>query len=277
MSRPDLNVNQQNIESLKWWEKFFFNIGSAVLKNIKEIGAFSIFTYKFFYWLPRRPYRKSLFFKQCYAIGNKSLFIITLSGIFTGMVLAYQTYFGFKFISVDSLVGPVVALSMAKELAPVLAGLILSGKAGASMAAEIGSMKVSEQIDALEVMGIEPVQYLVVPRVLATTFTMPILMIFYLFAGNVASYVTGVKVLGIDEGMYFSKLSDFVFVEHILEGLIKATVFGFFIGLIGTSFGLNVKGGAESVGRATNLAVVWGMMITLILDYILTTILVQIL
>jgi len=271
------NTNAKDPELLNWWERFFFNIGSSVLKNIREIGVFAIFVYKFLYWLPRRPYRKKLFFKQCYAIGNKSLFIIVLSGVFTGMVLAYQTYFGFKFISVDSLVGPVVALSMAKELAPVLAGLILSGKAGASMAAEIGSMKVSEQIDALEVMGIEPVQYLVVPRVLATTFTMPILMIFYLFAGNLASYIIGTKVLGIDEGMYFSKLSDFVFVENIAEGLIKATVFGFFIGLIGTSFGLHVKGGAESVGRATNLAVVWGMMTTLILDYILTTILIHVL
>jgi phospholipid/cholesterol/gamma-HCH transport system permease protein len=252
------------------------SLGAAVIEELSSLGKVTRFAIKFFYWFPQRPYRWELFFKQCYIVGNKSLFIVSLSAAFTGMVLAYQTYFGFKFISVDSLVGPVVALSMAKELAPVLAGLIVSGKAGASMAAELGSMKVSEQIDALEVMGIDPIQYLAVPRIAATTLAMPLLSIYFLFVGNIASWVIGTEVLMIDPTMYYSKLGDFVFLEDIAQGVIKATCFGFFIALISTYYGIHVERGAEGVGRATNLAVVWGMITVLILDFVLTSFLVKI-
>tara|TARA_B100000925_G_C22010950_1_gene476451 strand:+ start:2588 stop:3238 length:651 start_codon:yes stop_codon:yes gene_type:complete len=215
--------------------------------------------------------------EQLYFIGNKSVFIILLSGGFTGMVLAYQTYFGFKLINIDSLVGPVVALSMARELAPVLAGLIVSGRAGGAMAAQIGTMKVTEQIDALEVMGINSFQYLAVPRIIAGTIALPLLSILFLLIGNIGGWIVGTKALLIDESLFFAKLSDFMFMADIYQGLIKATFFGFFISLIGTYFGFNVSKGAEGVGRGTNLAVVWGMIVVLISDYILTSILVKIL
>jgi len=232
---------------------------------------------KFFYWTIKPPLRLKLIFEQLFFIGNKSLFIIALAGSFTGMVMAYQTYFGFKIINVDSLVGPVVALSLAKELAPVLTGLIVAGRAGAAMAAQIGTMKVTEQIDALEVMGINSYQYLAVPRIIAGTLALPMLSAIFLLIGNIGSWMIGTKVLMIDEASYFSKLGEFMFVQDMHQGLIKAFFFGFTVSVIGTYFGFQVKKGAEGVGRGTNLAVVWGMIIVLILDYFLTSFLIKIL
>ena len=252
-------------------------LGAKTIETFSSIGRMSTFVYRFFYWFLKPPFRMRLVIDQLYFIGNKSVFIILLSGGFTGMVLAYQTYFGFKLINIDSLVGPVVALSMARELAPVLAGLIVSGRAGGAMAAQIGTMKVTEQIDALEVMGINSFQYLAVPRIIAGTIALPLLSILFLLIGNVGGWFVGTKALMIDESLFFAKLSDFMFMADIYQGLIKATFFGFFISLIGTYFGFNVTKGAEGVGRGTNLAVVWGMIVVLISDYILTSILVKVL
>jgi phospholipid/cholesterol/gamma-HCH transport system permease protein len=252
------------------------DLGAGVINSINGLGSICLFAAKFFYWMIRPPFRIRLFFEQLFFIGNKSLIIILLSGMFTGMVMATQTYFGFKLINVDSLVGVIVALSMAKELAPVLTGLIVAGRAGSAMAAQIGSMKVTEQIDALEVMGINSIQYLAVPRILAGTLALPMLSVVFLFIGNFGSWLVGTKTLMIDEAMFFSKLSEFMFVSDIFQGVIKATVFGFVIALIGTYFGFQVEKGAVGVGRGTNLAVVWGMISVLILDYFLTLFLVKI-
>ena len=257
--------------------EFVEQLGQLIIDSIEGLGRIVNFALQFFYWLPKRPQRYHLIIRQLYFVGNKSIFIICLSGGFSGMVMAYQVYFGFKLISVDSLVGPAVALSLAKELAPVLTGLIVSGRAGAAMAAEIGSMKVTEQIDALEVMGVNSHQYLAVPRIVATTIAMPLLSILFQFVGNVGSYVVGTKALMIDDIIYFSKLGDFMFMSDIYQGLIKAVFFGFVVSLVGTYFGFSVKSGAEGVGKGTNLAVVWGMISVLIFDYILTSFLVYLL
>lgn len=243
---------------------------------VSGLGSICSFGLEFFYWLFKPPYRGRIFFEQLFFIGNKSIFIVSLSGSFTGMVMAYQTYFGFKLISVDSLVGPVVAISLAKELAPVLTGLIVAGRAGAAMAAQIGTMKVTEQVDALEVMGISSIQFLAVPRIVASTLSVPMLAILFLFIGNIGSYFVGTKALMIDEQLYLSKLGEFMFLSDIWQCIIKGTVFGFIIGLIGTYFGFGVSKGAEGVGRGTNLAVVWGMISVLVIDYFLTSFLVQI-
>lgn len=253
------------------------NLGEKTTKQLEGLGSFFSFLGEFFYWCPKKPIRTRLFFKQFYFVGNRSLFIIGLSSIFTGMVMTYQTYFGFKLINVDSLVGPAVALTLAKELAPVLTGLIVAGRAGAAMAAEIGSMKISEQVDALEVMGISSHQYLAVPRIVAATLTVPLLSIFFLFLGCVGSYVVGTTALGIDSGIFYNKLDAFVFPRDIWEGVIKAAFFGFTIGAIGAYFGFKKKSGAEDVGRATNEAVVWGMMMVVVMDYFLTSFLLIIL
>jgi phospholipid/cholesterol/gamma-HCH transport system permease protein len=257
--------------------KFTEGIGKIVIKNIEGLGKVFHFMSQFFYWAIRRPFRTHLFFEQMNFIGNKSIFIITLSGAFVGMVMAYQTYFGFKLINVDSLVGPVVAITLARELAPVLAGLIVAGRAGSAMAAQIGTMKVTEQVDALEVMGISSIQFLAVPRIIAGTLCLPLLTIFFSFVGNVGSFLVGTKALSIDEAIYLSKLGEFMFLADIYQGLIKAFVFGFVISLIGTYFGFQVSKGAEGVGKGTNMAVVWGMISVLVLDYFLTSFLVHIL
>lgn len=258
---------------LRWIESF----GAAIISNLNALGEITLFAGRFFYWMIKPPYRFKLLFEQLYFVGNKSIFIVSLAGAFTGMVMAYQTYFGFKLISVDSLVGPVTALTLAKELAPVLTGLIVAGRAGAAMAAQIGTMKVTEQVDALEVMGINSVQYLAVPRIIASVISLPMLSALFLFIGNIGSWVVGTKFLSIDEAIYMSKLGEFMFLEDIWQGLIKAFFFGFLISVIGTYFGFNVTKGAEGVGKATNLAVVWGMILVLVLDYFLTSFLIHIL
>jgi len=253
------------------------SFGASITRKLQELGRVVLFLMEVFRWMFRRPFRLRLLFDQFYFIGNKSVFIIALSGSFTGMVMAYQTYFGFQLISVDSLVGPVTALGLAKELAPVLTGLIVAGRAGAAMAAQIGTMKVTEQVDALEVMGINSVQYLAVPRVIAATVAVPMLSALFLYIGNVGSYIVGTKFLLIDEAVYMAKLSSFMFMADIWQGLIKATFFGFLISIIGTYFGFQVKKGAQGVGIGTNLAVVWGMIMVLISDYFLTSFLIKVL
>lgn len=253
------------------------DLGHTLLEMVDGLGMITLFGGRSFYWMVRRPFRIHLLFEQLYSIGNKSMTIILLAGLFTGMVFCTQTYFGFKLINVDSLVGAIVAISLAKELAPVLTGLIVAGRAGSAMAAQIGSMKVTEQIDALEVMGINSIQYLAVPRIVAATIALPMLSIVFLFIGNLGAYLIGTTTLMIDEAMFFSKLSEFMAIEDVAQGVIKATVFGFVIAVIGTYFGFQVEKGAVGVGRGTNLAVVWGMISVLVLDYFLTTFLVKIL
>ena len=258
-------------------KNYVADFGRFVIINISGLGKISSFISRFTYWFLKPPFRFRLLFEQLYFIGNKSLFIICLSGAFTGMVLAYQTYFGFKLISVDSLVGPVVAISMARELAPVLSGLIVAGRAGSAMAAQIGTMKVTEQIDALEVMGIDSFHYLAVPRIIAGTIALRMLSSIFLLIGNIGGWFVGTSALMIDDVLYFSKLGEFMFVEDIWQGIIKSTVFGFIISLVGTYFGFNASKGAEGVGKGTNRAVVWGMISVLTFDYFLTSFLVKIL
>ena len=257
-----------------FFHKCIEDIGVYVIKAIHGLGRVTNFGLLFFYWSVQSPFRWGLFIEQLHFVGNKSIFIICLAGGFTGMVMAYQVYFGFALISVDSLVGPVVSLTLAKELAPVLTGIIVSGRAGAAMAAQIGSMKVTEQIDALEVMGINSYQYLAVPRILAGIISMPMLSMLFQLVGNIGSYVIGTRVLMIDEATYFSKLGDLVFMTDMYQGIIKSIFFGLIVSLIGTYFGFAVKQGAEGVGKGTNRAVVWGMIAVLTCDYILTSFLV---
>lgn len=252
-------------------------LGAYILNGLGGLGKFTQFTGKVFFWAFKPPMRLRLLMEQLFFIGNKSLFIVGLTSLFSGAVFALQMYLGVSAINMDSIVGPIVAISLAKELAPVFAGLVVAGRCGSAMAAQIGSMKVTEQLDALEVMGINPHQYLAVPRVLGATLSMPLLCSIFMLIGNFGSWLTGVHVLGIDEVMYFQKLSDFMRLGHIAEGLIKAACFGFLIGLIGSYHGFEVKGGAEGVGKGTNLAVVWGMVTVLISDYFISSFLTKIL
>lgn len=252
-------------------------IGETIVRQVNALGMFSRFVATAFSMGISPPYRIKLLIEQLYFVGNQSLFIVCLTGAFSGMVMCYQVYFGFQIISADTFVGPVVSISLAKELAPVFTGLIVAGRAGAAMAANIGSMKVTEQVDALEVMGINSIQYLAVPRIIASMLSLPLLVTIFQLVGNAGSWYIGTQVLQIDESMYFSKLSEYMHLADYYQGVIKSFFFGLIISCIGTYFGFNVKGGADGVGKATNLAVVWGMVIVLILDYFLTSFLIRIL
>lgn len=252
-------------------------LGSTVLDLTPSLGRLTIYMIHVFMWLIRPPLRLKLFFEQMVFMGNKSLFIIMLTSSFSGMVFAYQIYLGFTAFSVDSFVGPIVAIAVCKELAPVFTGLVVAGRCGAAMAAQLGSMVVTEQVDALEVMGVSSIQYLGVPRVVATVITMPMLAAIFMLIANTGSWVVGTQLLGIDEAMYFAKISDFMTVKMAIEGLIKSAIFGYMIAIIGTYQGFQVKGGAEGVGKATNQAVVWGMVTVLVMDFFLTAILAKVL
>jgi phospholipid/cholesterol/gamma-HCH transport system permease protein len=252
-------------------------LGSNVLNKLLGLGDFTNYTLRTIFWTFKPPYRWKLLFDQMYFIGNKSVFIIFLTSSFTGAVFAYQIYLGFQVINADSFIGPIVTIALAKELAPVLSGLVVAGRCGAAMAAQIGTMKVTEQIDALEVMGINSYQYLAVPRILGAMFSMPMLSGIFLLIGYGGAWLIGVRLLEIDEVIYTSKISEFMNLNMILEGLIKATVFGYLIGIIGTYQGFSVTGGAEGVGKGTNMAVVWGMITVLVVDFFLTSFLAQIL
>lgn len=257
--------------------KLIESLGEKTLSTIDGLGRLSQFVFQIFFWSFKKPFRFSLLIDQIEFVGNKSIFIVFLTASFTGAVMAYQTYLGFEGLSADSFIGPVVAISLAKELGPVFTGLIIAGRCGAAMAAQIGTMKVTEQVDALEVMGIDPRQYLVVPRVWATVFAMPLLAIIFLLIGNMGSWLIGTQVLRIDEATYLSRVPELFKLKHVWEGLIKASMFGFFISIIGTYQGFKASGGAEGVGRGTNMAVVWGMVIVLIFDFFATSVLTRIL
>lgn len=262
---------------LRYIHSLISSLGEKVTTLLEGLGHFSQYNFQILFWTFKPPLRVRLFIDQMYFIGNKSIFIVLLTGIFTGMVFAYQTYLGFSVINADSLIGPLVSISLAKELAPVLTGLIVAGRCGAAMAAQIGTMKVTEQVDALEVMGINSYQYLSVPRVWATFFSLPLLSLLFQLIGNMGSWFIGTKVIGIDAVTYYAKLPEFMKMTDITEGVIKAFFFGYLIATIGTYQGFGVRGGAEGVGRGTNMAVVWGMVIVLIVDFFLTSFLTKIL
>ena len=221
-------------------------------------------------WLFRPPVRFRLFFKQMEFIGVGSLFVVLLTGLFTGMVLALQTYHAFRMFSAESLVGATVALSMTRELGPVITALMVTGRAGSAIAAEIGTMRVTEQIDALDVMAINPVQYLVVPRLVAGVIMLPLLTAISDFVGVVGGYMVGVNLLGINAGLFMNKIYEYVELEDIYNGLTKAAVFGLILTLVGCYKGFYTRGGAEGVGRATTQSVVLASIMILMGDYVLT-------
>ena len=252
-------------------------LGETVLSITPALGRLTLYMVSSTGWFFRPPLRTKRFIAEMVFMGNKSLPIVGLTAAFSGMVFAFQIYSGFTAFSVDSFVGPIVAIAVTKELAPVFCGLVVAGRCGAAMAAQIGSMKVTEQVDALEVMGVNAIQYLAVPKIFATVVTMPMLASIYMLVANVGSYLVGTKILGIDEVAYFAKAGDFMRLSMITEGLIKAAVFGYLIAIIGTYQGFAVKGGAEGVGKGTNMAVVWGMILVLVVDFFLTAILTKVL
>lgn len=217
-----------------------------------------------------KPYRFSELITHMEFIGNKSIGIIILTGMFTGMALAFQIYLGFKLVNAVTLVGPTVALGITRELGPVLTGLIVAARAGGAMAARLGTMRVTEQIDALEVMGVEPRQYLVSPRVIAAVLTMPLLCGVFDALGIFGCYFICIALLDMDEALFWDRTSLWLQPYHINEGLFKAAIFGLIFSIICTYRGFHTKGGAAGVGVSTNRGVVSSMVMIIILDFFVT-------
>ena len=202
-------------------------------------------------------------------IGHKSVFIISLTGVFAGMALAYQIYIGFSLFNATNLTGPTVALSVTRELGPVLTGLIVAARAGGAMAARLGTMRVTEQIDALEVMGVDSIQYLVAPRVLAAFLCMPLLTGIFDFVSIMGAHWLCTGLLGLDSAIFWAKIGQWMDPIHINEGLIKAAVFGLCFSVICCYRGFYTTGGARGVGEATNRGVVISMVLIIVSDYYL--------
>lgn len=203
-------------------------------------------------------------------VGVRSTWIIALTAFFSGAVFALQVGKVYSMFNMESMIGATVGLSLTREMGPVFAALMVTARACSAMSAEIGTMRVSEQIDALESMAVDPIHYLVVPRVIASVVMLPILTILYNFVGVVGAYLVGVYLLHISEGLFLARLYYYVDVDDFISGLIKAAVFGFFISLISCYEGFKTEGGAKGVGRNTTRAVVISSVTILVMDYFLT-------
>jgi len=259
--RVDQTIDMIVLALWKTIEEFIFEVGAIMTFGYESLRSF-------FY----KPYRFTEFIQQMEFIGNKSIFIVVLTGTFTGMALSFQVYLGFKLVNATSLTGPIVAMGITRELGPVLTGLIVAARAGGAMAANLGSMRVSEQIDALEVMGVNPQEYLVGPRLWASILSLPLLTGIFDFVAMVGSYFLCIRVLEMDEAIFWDKTALWLKPAHINEGLIKAAVFGAVFSLICTYRGFTTKGGARGVGDATNRGVVLSMVMIIILDFFLMNI-----
>jgi phospholipid/cholesterol/gamma-HCH transport system permease protein len=253
--------------------RFLETIGRALLRLLEELGRFFQMLWQTASWLVRPPYDIPEHFRQMVRVGVDSIPVVFLTTLFTGMVLALQTFNGFKRFHAESLVGSVVALSLTRELAPVLTALMVTGRVGSAMAAELGTMRVTEQIDALTALGTEPVQYLVVPRVAASVLMMPLLVILGDFVGMYGGYLVAVQLLGANPITYIENSFQFLEISDVTSGIVKAAVFGLIFSLLACVRGYYTEGGAEGVGRATTRAVVSGSLSVLFADFFLTKLL----
>jgi phospholipid/cholesterol/gamma-HCH transport system permease protein len=246
-------------------------IGRAFLSGLATIGRLAWFTLLALLHCLKPPYYWRLLLRQMIDIGYYSLPVVGMTAIFTGMVLALQSSTGFARFSAESSAIPnVVVISITRELGPVLAGLMVAGRIGAAMAAEIGTMRVTEQIDALTTLSTNPLNYLVAPRLIAGITMLPLLVVVGDVIGVFGGYLVSIYKLGFNPALYIRNTLDFVETLDVVSGLVKASVFGFLVTLMGCYHGYNSRGGAQGVGAATTNAVVSASILILIFDYVLT-------
>jgi len=252
---------------------FLSTTGRVFMTFLAATGRLSLFTFSALYHAVTPPFYPRLIVQQMISIGYFSLPVVGLTAIFTGMVLALQSYTGFARFSAESAIPNVVVLSITRELGPVLAGLMVAGRVGAAMAAEIGTMRVTEQIDALVTLSTNPFKYLVSPRLIAGLTMLPLLVLVADVIGILGGYLVSVYKLGFNPTTYLINTWNFFQIEDLNSGLIKAAVFGFIISLLGCYNGYNSRGGAQGVGAATTTAVVTASILILCSDYFLTELL----
>ena len=252
--------------------KVLVNTGSSVLGFVQEAGGLFLFILKTFKAATSRWYLKNIFL-QIISIGYLSLPVVALTSFFTGGALAIQIYYGGNQFNSEVIVSSIVALGITRELGPVLGGIVVAGRVSAAIAAELGTMKVTEQIDALRTLSTDPYEYLVFPRVLAAVISLPILVGFADIIGIMGGWLVGVQSLGFNGAVYLQNTEAFLESGDIISGLVKASVFGFIISIMGSYHGFNSKGGAQGVGRSTMNAVVSSSILILASNYIMTNLL----
>lgn len=245
-------------------------IGHSILRFFQSVGALSVFAAQSVLHALTPPYYPRHITRQLTDIGYYSLPVVGMTALFTGMVLALQSYTGFTRFNAESAIAGVVVLSITRELAPVLAGLMVAGRVGASIAAEIGTMRVTEQIDALTTLSVHPFKYLIGPRLVAGTLTLPLLVLIGDIIGVFGGYVVSIYTLGFSTGSYLTQTWDVMESMDVISGLIKAAVFGFLVALMGCYHGFYSGRGAQGVGQATTYAVVSASILILVFNFILT-------
>ena len=246
---------------------------APALGLLADVGATVALGWHVLVWAVRPPLRPAQLIAALDFIGAGSLFIVLLVGMFTGMAFTVSTIVGFRQFSAEGMVGGVVALALARELAPVLASVVVTARAGSTMASELGTMRVTEQIDAITTMGVSPIQFLIVPRVVATTLMMPLLATCFGVAGQVGSYVVAVMWQGIDPGVFLDRIDQLLRVNDLTMLVDKSLVFGFAFSLVCCKKGFFASGGARGVGEATAKAVVASIVAIFAFDIVLTTLL----
>lgn len=251
---------------------FLASTGRLFLNFLHAIGHVTAFMLRSIYEGVQPPYYPHQFLRQCIDIGYYSLPVVGLTALFTGMVLALQSYTGFARFSAEGAIATVVVLSVTRELGPVLAGLMVAGRIGAAMAAEIGTMRVTEQIDALTTLSTSPYKYLVAPRVFSGLVMLPLLVIVADIIGVFGGYLIAVYKLDFNAASYLNKTFQYLEFIDVFSGLCKAATFGFFIALMGCYNGYISKGGAQGVGQATTNSVVSASVLILMFNYILTAV-----
>ena len=246
-------------------------VGRNALQAIAKLGDVTIFGATTLRLLLARPWQGKHFVMQMYAVGVGSLIIIVITGAFTGMVLALQGYHMLVKVGTEALLGPWVALSLIRELGPVLAALMFVGRAGSSITAEIGIMRVTEQMDALEMMAVNPQSRVMLTRIIACAISLPLLVAIFDVVGLFAGYVIGVDMLGVNSGVYIGETIDKVSLNDIQAGFTKSIYFGLLVGIICTYMGQRATATTEGVAKATTQAVMLCSVMILILDYIITS------
>ncbi len=258
---------------MEWVRK----MGAASLESVAHVGVFGLFFCKALFYCFAPPLKVKRVIKQIRFIGWQSLPVIVLTGGFAGMVLGFQGFYSLSRFGSDAFLGPMVALALIRELGPVIAALMVTGRAGSAITAEIGVMRISDQIDALELMGLSPYRYLVVPNLVAGVICMPLLTAIFNVMGIFGGYLIGVKLLGVSGGVYFGEVASYVEVRDVLEGIYKSLCFGGIIFWVSCYKGFYTgifKGfGAEGVGTATTQAVVLSSVLILVWDYFMTSLL----
>jgi phospholipid/cholesterol/gamma-HCH transport system permease protein len=248
-------------------------IGRRFITFFEQTGLWFDALWRTLLWAFRPPYDIGEWFRQMVRVGFDSVPVVFLTTMFTGMVLALQTFYGFQRVHAENFVGSVVALAMLRELSPVLVGLMVTGRVGSSMAAEIGTMRVTEQLDALKALATEPIQYLFVPRVIAGIVMLPFLCVLGDALGVYGGYVVAVKLMRANPVVYQQNTFQWLSLNDVWSGVIKAGVFGLILTITGCVRGYYTSGGAEGVGRATTNAVVSASLIILLTDFFLTRVL----